>query len=85
MWFLTINRSTKRDNIGVTDIGRRSLTPPTGVHLGTGVITAVRHADGTTPRPIDMFTSIVTPFSPESDPIFPPADRSVTLIRINLM
>ena len=49
MWSLTMNRSTKRDNIGVTDIGRRSLTPPPGVHLGTGVIIAVRHADGTTP------------------------------------
>ena len=49
---LTINLSTMRDNIGVTDIGRRSLTSLTGVHLGTGVITAVRHADGTTPEPI---------------------------------
>ena len=37
MWFLTINHSTKHDNIGVTDIGRRSLTPSTGVHLGTGI------------------------------------------------
>ena len=59
-WSLTINRSTKSDSIGVTEIGLRSLTPPTGVHLDTGVITAVRHADGTKPRPIDMFTSIVT-------------------------
>ena len=46
---LTIRRSTIRDRIGVTDIGRRSLTPLRGVHLGTGVIAGVHHAVGTTP------------------------------------
>ena len=50
MWSLTINRSSKRNNIGITDIGLRSITPPTDVHLGTGVITAVCHVDDT-PRP----------------------------------
>ena len=48
-----------RDNIGVTDIGRRSLTSLTGMHLGTDVITAVRHADGTTPKATDISTIIV--------------------------
>ena len=43
-----------RDNIDVTDIGRRSLTSLTGVHSGTGVITAVRHADGTTLEATDV-------------------------------
>ena len=37
--------------MGVKEIGLRSLTPLTGVHFGTGVITAVRHEAGTTSRP----------------------------------
>ena len=48
-----------RDNIGVTDIGRRSLTWLTGVHLGTGVKTTVCHADGTNPEATDILTIIV--------------------------
>ena len=48
-----------RDNIGVTDIGRRSLTSLTGLHFGTGVLTAVCHADGTTPEATDILTIIV--------------------------
>ena len=61
-WFLTIYRSTKRDNIGVTDVGLMSnmLTPPIAVRLSLGVITAALYADGTTPRHIDIFASIVT-------------------------
>ena len=43
-----------RDDIGVTDICRRSLTSLTGVHLGTVVITEVRQADGTTPEATDI-------------------------------
>ena len=38
------------DNRGVTDIGLRFPALFTGVHLGTGVMTAVRQADGTIPR-----------------------------------
>ena len=36
------------DNIGVTDVGLRSATELIGMHLGTGVITAVRQAAGPT-------------------------------------
>ena len=43
MRFLTTSRSTIRDKMGVTEIGLRSLTPLTGVHFGTDVITAIRH------------------------------------------
>ena len=57
---LTTSRSTIRDKMGVIEIDLRSLTPLTGVHFGTGVITAVRHAAGTTPRPTDILTSIDT-------------------------
>ena len=46
--------------MGVTEIGLRSLTPLTGVHFDTFVITAVRHAAGTTPRPTDILTSLDT-------------------------
>ena len=49
--------------MGVTEIGLRSLTPLTGVHFGTGVITAVRHAAGTTPRPTAILTSRDTIFA----------------------
>ena len=48
-----------RDNIGVTHIGQRSLISLTGVHEGAGVITAVRHADGTTPEAAEILTIIV--------------------------
>ena len=56
---LTINLSTMRNNIGVTDIGWMSLTSLTGVHLGTGVIIAVRHSDGTIPEATYILTIIV--------------------------
>ena len=46
--------------MGVTEIGLRSLTQLTGVHFGAGVITAVRHAAGTTPRPTDILTRLDT-------------------------
>ena len=78
MWSLTNNSTTKRDHTGVTNIGLRSLTPPTGVHLGTGVITAVRHAAGTTPRPIDIFTSIVTTSDIHQHAIYPIGDIIIT-------
>ena len=54
MWSLTTSRSTIRDNIGVTGIRLRSTTEVIGVHFGTGVITDVRQAAGTTPCPTDI-------------------------------
>ena len=57
---MTISRSTIRDKICVTEIDRRSATEIIGVHLGTGVITAVRHAAGTIPSPTDIFTMFAT-------------------------
>ena len=41
-------------------MGLRSATEFTGVHLGTGIITAVRHADGTPPSPTDKLTILAT-------------------------
>ena len=46
MWSLTTRRSNILDSIGVTDIGLRSPSPLTGMHLGTGITAAVRQADG---------------------------------------
>ena len=39
IWYLTINRSTILDSIGVTDIGRKSPNSVTGIHFGTGNLT----------------------------------------------
>ena len=54
IWSVTINRSPVRDTIGMTDVGHRFLSQFTGIHLGTGVMTAMCQLDETTPRPIDI-------------------------------
>ena len=41
----------------------RSPGPLIGVHLGTGMITAVRHADGTTLRCMCLYASMYSTFS----------------------
>ena len=43
-----MSRSTVRERIDVTKIGRRSEAATTGEHLGTGVMLAVRQTQGTT-------------------------------------
>ena len=57
---LTIRCSTILDRIGVTEIGLRSRTPLIGVDIGTGIITTVCHADGTTSCQSDILTFLVT-------------------------
>ena len=59
MKFRTTSLSTGSDNIGDTDIGRRSEGIETRFVLGTGVTAAIFQADGTLPIEREQLISFV--------------------------
>jgi len=58
MKFRTTNFSTRRERIGVTDIGRKSENDFTDADFGIGVTSALFHEDGGRPVCEVVFTDL---------------------------